>query len=72
MRYVYYVYHERKVKKGIFSGKDIGYFSSLKKAKYVVKQYKKLDAFKKYPKGFRIQKIKINKIPKVFVQKKYI
>lgn len=71
-QYIYYVYHEIKLKNGFIKGKEIGYFSTKRKAKKVVKKYKKFDGFRDYPNCFHIKKIQIDKLPKKIIIEKYV
>lgn len=62
MKYVYQLEHKIEISKGVYNYKEIGWFSSKKKAKKVRKQYRKFPGFKKTPKCFVIKKYKINEI----------
>lgn len=61
MKKVYHVTHSYK-KDGCEEIKDIGIFSSKKKAKKAVKKLKKQKGFKKHKKGFNIGAVVINQI----------
>lgn len=71
-KYIYYLYYEIRIDKGLYKSYDIGYFSSRKKAKMVRKKYRRYEGFKENPKCFCIKRIKIDKPPKKTGIKRYI
>ena len=64
MKYLYKLEHSHIVDNDygdpIFDRKVIGYYSSYQKALETEKRYKLITGFKEYPKGFSIEKIKID------------
>ena len=62
LKYIYSVSHSHLVDaaKNVYDTKQIGYFSSRKKAEEIVEQYKHILGFKDYPDCFRIKKVELN------------
>lgn len=62
MKYVYFVCHSHLSDATInaYNTKNIGFFSSRKKAEEIVEQYKHILGFKDYPDCFKIEKIELN------------
>lgn len=65
MKYVYFVLHKNFVEydaKGeeVNDIKHIGFYSTRRKAKAEIKKYKSVIGFRDYPKGFIIEKMKID------------
>lgn len=65
MKYVYTLIHKRKVckdknDKWVHSTKEIGIYTTEKRAKDVIEIYKKLPGFRDYPDDFIIEKIELD------------
>lgn len=62
LKYIYSVSHSHLTDESIaaYDTKQIGFFSSRKKAQEIVEQYRHILGFKDYPDNFCIRKIKIN------------
>ena len=57
--------HRHKVERDpagtwIYSTCAIGYYTSRKRAKRIIEQYRSLPGFSDYPNGFRITKVRLN------------
>lgn len=46
--------------KYVYCSEVIGYFSSLKKAKEIIEEYKNIEGFRDYPENFEIKRLKID------------
>ena len=65
MKFVYRLIHKRKVGistdgEKVYSTICIGFFSSVKMAKTVIEDYKKILGFQDYPNDFILEKIELN------------